>query len=86
MIPKINCIEPLDDYVLKVKFMDGKIVLYDMKEDIETLPGYDDLKTIHNLWKQVQLDKSKTCVFWNESIDLASDSIYEFGIPINTST
>ena len=83
MIPKIKLIQPLDNFILKVYFIDGKIVLYDVKDDIENLVGYDELKKIAGLWKQVQLDESKTCVFWNDYIDLPSDSIYEFGIPVN---
>jgi hypothetical protein len=85
MIPKIKFIEPLNDYILRVSFVDGKVVLYDVKEDIKILPGYDDLQKINGLWQQVQIDESRTCVFWNDYIDLASDSIYEFGIPIVTS-
>ena len=83
MIPKIQDIEALNDYILKVAFTDGKEVLYDVKDDIKTLPGYDSLKTINGLWQQVKVDKSKNCVFWNDFIDLASDSIYEYGTPIN---
>ena len=83
MIPKIQDIEALNDYILKVAFTDGKEVLYDVKDDIKTLPVYDSLKTINGLWQQVKVDKSKTCVFWNDFIDLASDSIYEYGTPIN---
>lgn len=85
MIPKIKFIEPLNDYILRVSFVDGKVVLYDVKEDIKILHGYDDLQKINGLWQQVQIDESRTCVFWNDYIDLASDSIYEFGIPIVTS-
>ena len=28
-------------------------------------------------FKQAQLDTSRTCVYWNDKIELASDSIYE---------
>jgi len=31
------------------------------------------------LWKQFSLDESRTCVYWNDRIDLPSDSIYEYG-------
>ena len=37
MIPKIEKITPLENYTLDVVFEDGKQVLYDVKEDIETL-------------------------------------------------
>lgn len=79
MIPRIKSVNPVENYTLEVVFDDGKKVLYDVNEEIETLPGYDDLKNIHGLFNQVQLDESRTCVFWNEDIDLPSDAIYEYG-------
>lgn len=53
VIIRINNVKPLDDYVLLVAFDDGKVVEYDVKDDINTLPGYDDLKNITGLWQQV---------------------------------
>ena len=69
----------MENYVLHVVFDDGKSILYDMNEDIDTLPGYDALKSIYGLFNQVQLDESRTCLFWNEDIDLPSDMIFEYG-------
>lgn len=79
MVPKIKSVKPIANYILQIIFDDGKSVRYDMNEDIETLPGYDDLKNIHGLFEHVQLDESRTCVFWNENIDLPSDILYEYG-------
>ena len=80
MIPRIKMVEPLPDYKLKVLFDDGKTVIYDVKEDIDTIESYKDLATVHGLFQQVQLDESRTCVYWNDQIDLPSDNIYEDGI------
>lgn len=78
MIPRISSIKTLPDYMLAVAFDDGKRVLYDVKEDM-SLPGYDQLKTVTGLFQHVQLDQSRTCVYWNDEIDLPSDAIYEYG-------
>ena len=78
MIPKIKSVTPLENYFLLVIFDDGRDCLYDLNDDIKNLKGYDDLKNIHGLYKQVQLDESRTCIFWNEYIDLPSDIIYEY--------
>ena len=43
----------------------------------DTIKSYKDLETITGLFEQVQLDESRTCVFWNDYIDLPSDTIYE---------
>ncbi len=79
-MPKIKSILPLPDYHLRIAFDDGRIVLYDMNEDMNTLPGYDELR--QGLFSHVQVDASRTCIFWNEDIDLPSDTLYEFGVVI----
>ena len=79
MIPRIKSVKPLEKYMLHVIFDDGRDCLYDVGEDIENIKGYEDLKIIHGLFEQVQLDESRTCIFWNEFIDLPSDTIYEYG-------
>lgn len=81
MIQRICSIQPLPDYVLSVSFDDGRKVLYDVKDDM-SLPGYSLLREVEGLFQQVQLDRSRTCVFWNDEIDLPSDAIYEFGTPV----
>lgn len=79
MIPKIKNVQPMPDFILSVTFDDGKKVQYDVMEDIKQIERYRDLLSIHGLFNQVQLDESRTCVFWNEDIDLPSDTLYEFG-------
>ncbi|MDD3185960.1 MAG: DUF2442 domain-containing protein [Anaerostipes sp.] len=76
---RIKDVKPLDNFILRVIFDDGKIVDYDVKDDIRNLQGYCDLEEIPGLFRQVQLDESRTCVFWNDYIDLPSDTIYEYG-------
>ncbi len=78
MIYRIHSVQPLPDYMLSVAFDDGKRVIYDVKEDM-SLPGYSLLQEVHGLFEQVQLDQSRTCVYWNDEIDLPSDAIYEYG-------
>ena len=81
MIPRIKSVTPLPDYCLSVSFDDGRRVRYDVKEDF-ALPGYGVLRDVHGLFQQVQLDESRTCVFWNEDVDLPSDTLYEYGKPM----
>ena len=79
MIPRIKSIKPLQGYLLHVIFFDCKDCIYDVNDDINTIQEYEDLKNIYVLFEQVQIDESRTCVFWNDYIDLASDTIYEYG-------
>lgn len=80
MIPRIKNYQALDNYMLYVEFDDGYKVMYDVMDDIKTLPSFRFLLDVCGLFKQVQLDSSRTCLFWNEEIDLASDCIYEYGV------
>lgn len=79
MIKRIRRLEPMADYRLYAVFDDGRAVVYDVKEDIRDIPAYRDLVDIGGLFQQVRLDASRTCVFWNDAIDLPSDAIYEYG-------
>lgn len=78
MIPRISRIKPMPDYLLDVSFDDGRRVIYDVKEDMQ-LPGYSALRDVYGLFQQVQLDESRTCVYWSEDIDLPSHALYEYG-------
>lgn len=78
---RIKEIQTLENYILKVTFEDNHTVEYDVKEDMG-LPGYADLKHIKGLWKHATLDESRTCVTWNDYIDLSSDILREYGKPI----
>ena len=72
MIPRIKSYQPLADFQLLVSFDDGRKVRYDVAEDIKALPAFRDLKTEHGLFENAQLDASRTCIYWNDQIDLPS--------------
>ena len=79
MIPRIRELKPQDNFMLDVVFDDGYRVIYDVLEDIRTIESYSVLEQVPGLFSQVQLDSSRTCVYWNDEIDLPSDTIYEYG-------
>lgn len=78
MIPRIKRVEPLPELVLSIVFDDGRRVLYNVADDL-ALPGYDALRDVPGLFAQVQLDQSRTVVYWTDDIDLPSDTLYEYG-------
>ncbi len=47
MIPRIKKMSVLDDYILFVEFDDGYKVLYDVKDDIKTLPSFRALVDVY---------------------------------------
>ena len=82
MIPRIKSYQPLQNFQLLVLFDDGRQVRYDVADDIRTLPAFRDLQTEQGLFENAQLDTSRTCIYWNDQIDLPSDAIYEYGVTI----
>ncbi len=85
MIRRIQTFEAKPGLQLFVRFDDGKAVMYDVLDDVRSIPSYAPLETVPGLFAQVQLDQSRTCVFWNEDIDLPSDVIYDFGRKVSDS-
>ena len=79
MIRRITQIDLLADLKMRVRFDDGKVVLYDVAEDVRDIPSYAPLETQTGLFAQARLDSSRTCIVWNDDIDLPSDAVYEYG-------
>ena len=82
MIPRIKDIQTLDDFILLVEFDDGKKVKYDVKDDIRTLDDFKILESEYGLFQNVQLDSSRTYIYWTDRVDLPSDTILEYGQPV----
>ena len=82
MIPRISRIEPMADFKIRVTFDEGRTVVYDVGVDIKEIRAFEDLKSVPYLFKNATLDSSRTCIVWNERIDLPSDTIYEYGQPV----
>ena len=82
MIPRIKSIEPKDDFKLLVDFDEGRRVIYDVADDIRNIEAFRELESIPGLFGNARLDSSRTCIVWNERVDLASDTIYEYGVPV----
>lgn len=83
MIKRIHELATLPNLQLKVSFDDGRTVLYDVRDDVQVIPDFAPLETTPGPFDQVQLDESRTCVYWNDRIDLPSDAIYEYGQEIS---
>ena len=82
MIPRIKEVVPQEDYKLLITFDSGEKVLYDVAEDIEDISEFSVLKTEYGLFKHFQLDESRTVIYWNDWVDLPSDTLLEYGSKI----
>ncbi len=79
MIPKIKSVKPQENYKLLIQFDGGETVLYNVLEDIDAIDDFGPLKTERGLFENVQLDDSRTCIYWSDRIDLPSDTLLEYG-------
>ena len=82
MLPRIASLSLLPEYRLDVAFDDGRRAIYDVKQDMQDIPSYRALESIYGLFPQVQVDESRTCIYWNDEIDLPSDILYEYGVEV----
>ena len=82
MIPRIKNLQVKEDYKLLVSFDSGETVIYDVNEDIDSIPDFMILKTEKGLFENVRLDESRTCVYWSDKVDLPSDTLLEYGSKI----
>lgn len=82
MIPRIKELKPLPDFRLFAVFDTQEKVIYDLKDDMNTIEDFSLLKTEKGLFENVRLDQSRTCVYWSDRIDLPSDTILEYGSKI----
>ena len=76
--PRATEVIPTDNFELLLTFNNGE----HRKFDATTLfqyPMYEPLKNI-GFFKQVKLDRM--CVYWNDSIDICPDTLYEQSVPI----
>lgn len=82
MLQRISSIEMRENFQIFARFEDGKEVLYDVREDIDAVASFKDLEEIPGLFATGKLDESRTCIEWNEYIDLPSHALYEYGVPV----
>ncbi|MBP3222507.1 MAG: DUF2442 domain-containing protein [Actinomycetaceae bacterium] len=85
MIHRISMLELRENFCIYARFDDGVQVVYDMRDDISSLPSFQDLETIPGLFLSGKLDKSRTCIEWNEYIDVPSHVLYEYGTRVSLS-
>ena len=68
MFSRIKKVEPLSDFRLYIEFDEGEPVIYNVGEDIETIPDFQILKTEAGLFNNFQVDESRTCLYWSDRV------------------
>ena len=81
MFHKVKKIEPLDNMLLLVEFINGKKKQYDVKPLLSRWKVFNDLNK-NNLFKLVKVDCSGYGIVWNEYIDLSCEELWNNGIDL----
>ncbi len=79
MFIKVKSVEPLHDLMLRIKFENGIIKLYDVKPLIERM---EDFKPLENdvLFNSVRTDLGGYGISWNDFIDLECTELWDNGV------
>lgn len=79
MFIKVKSVEPLHGLMLRVKFENGIIKLYDVKPLIEQM---EDFKSLENdvLFNSVKTDLGGYGISWNDFIDLECTELWDNGV------
>lgn len=81
MFHKIEEVIPKENLIIVVKFKNGIIKKYNIKEIIDKWEIFNELYN-DQLFKMVKVDPGGLGISWNEKIDLSSEEIWENGIEI----
>ena len=73
---KLIQVEPKENYVLRVYLDDQSIIDFDVKGELERIPGYKRLRDL-NLFNSVQFKNKR--IFWSDDLDFHLDQIIERG-------
>jgi len=72
---RITDVEPLDNYVLKIKFRNGDTRLLDMKPSIERGGGFEVLKDAER-FREVRIQKDLGGLAWPSGADFCPNTAY----------
>lgn len=78
MFHRIRKVEPLDNMLLKVEFIDNEIKLYDVKKLVSKWKVFEILKD-KKLFNQVKVDQGGYGIIWSDEIDIACEELWENG-------
>lgn len=75
---KIKSVQPLDDFILEVTFVDGCSKRYDVKPLFGEIPHFTDLKE-NDLFSKATVSPGGYGVIWNDDVDLSCDALWDNG-------
>lgn len=78
---KADRLRLLDDCIVELRFFDGTVKEYDMKNLFSSYPQFRELQTKPELFLQGKLDVPSAAngIIWNDNLDIAAEEIWQYG-------
>ena len=84
MFNYLKRIELKENLIIISEFNDGRITSYDLKNQIDKIPVYNDLLNNESLYNTGNLPPDGSGIIWNDDIDIAAEELYYNGTLIET--
>lgn len=78
MFHKVKEVIPIENMLLKVKFINDKTKIYDVKPLMKKWKVFEVLKN-EEVFRKVQVDQGGYGISWNDDIDLECNELWENG-------
>lgn len=78
MFHRVKEVTPMENMLLKIKFINNKIKMYDIKPLMKKWKVFNELKD-NELFKKVKVDQGGYGISWNDEIDLECNELWENG-------
>ena len=78
MFHKVEEVIPMENTLLKVKFTNKKVKIYDVKPLMKKWKVFEVLKN-EELLKKVKVDQGGYGISWNDNIDIECNELWENG-------
>lgn len=79
MFHRIKNVTPLDDFRLRVQFLDGETKIYDVRPLFDEIPVFRTLRDNPALFSDIYVGKRGYGIIWNDEIDLSCDELWKRG-------
>ncbi len=78
MFHRVKEVIPMENMLLRIKFINNQIKMYDIKPLMKKWNVFNELKD-NELFKKVKVDQGSYGISWNDEIDLSCDELWKNG-------
>ena len=84
MFHKVKSVYAMQNFILRVHFVEGVYKSYDLKPLFDKLPIFKKLEKHPDLYAKVSVDIGGYGIVWNDELDLACDELWVNGVTLTS--